>query len=146
MPAGTVSNEIVHVTDILPTLARVAGYRVPDDRKIDGVDQLDFLTGKQKTSNREGFPVFNGDELYAYKWRNWKVHFVTLDNMRGIPQRRLIPTIHHLIKDPKEQHDIGADATWIMPVVSQHIVAFRRTLAEEPPIPLGTPDPYLPRR
>ena len=39
-----------------------------------GVDQLDFLTGRQKKSNREGFPVYNGDEIFAYKWRNWKMH------------------------------------------------------------------------
>ena len=144
VPAGKISNEIVHVTDLMPTLSRVAGYEVPEDRKIDGVDQLDFLTGKQVKSNREGFPVFNGDELYAYKWRNWKVHFITLDNMRGTPKRRLIPTIHHLIKDPKEEHDIGADAAWDMPVVLKRVVAFQRTLAVEPPIRLGTPDPYVP--
>lgn len=145
VPTGKKSNEIVHVTDLLPTLARVAGYQIPADRKIDGVDQLDFLTGKRNKSAREGFPVFNGDELYAYKWRNWKTHFVTLDNMRGIPRKRLIPTIHHLIKDPKEEHDIGADATWVLPVVLGEIAAFRKTLAEEPPIVLGTPDPYTPK-
>ncbi len=54
--------------------------------------------------------------------------------------------IHHLLKDPKEEHDIGADAVWVMPVVSKKIVAFRRTLVEEPPIQLGTPDPYEPKK
>ena len=29
IPSGRVSNEIVHVVDILPTLASVAGYKVP---------------------------------------------------------------------------------------------------------------------
>jgi arylsulfatase len=128
----------------MPTLSRVAGYDVPRDRKIDGVDQLNFLLGREMKPRREGLPVYNGDELYAYKWRNWKVHFVTLDNMRGVPQKRLMPTIHHLIKDPKEEHDIGADAAWVMPVVLKKIVGFQKTLAEEPPIPLGTPDPYEP--
>jgi len=70
---GSVSNEIVHITDILPTLARVAGYKVPDDREIDGIDQLGFFLGKQSKSNREGFPIYLGDELSAYKWRDWKV-------------------------------------------------------------------------
>ncbi|MHC4223693.1 MAG: sulfatase-like hydrolase/transferase, partial [Planctomycetota bacterium] len=142
--AGKTSNEIVHVTDLMPTFSRVAGYEVPRDRKIDGIDQLDFLTGKQAKSNREGFPVYNGDDLYAYKWRNWKHHFITLDNMRGVPKRRLIPTIHNLIKDPKEEHDIGADATWVMPAMLKRIAAFQRSMVEEPPILLGTPDPYTP--
>lgn len=76
IPAGRISNEIVHMVDVLPTLARIAGANVPKDRIIDGVDQLDFLLGKQEKSNREGFPVYNGDELFAYKWRNWKMHFI----------------------------------------------------------------------
>jgi arylsulfatase len=48
-----VSNEIVHVVDLLPTLGTLAGYDVPDDRIIDGVDQLDFFLGEQEKSNRE---------------------------------------------------------------------------------------------
>ena len=143
--AGTTSNEIVHTVDLLPTLARVAGAKVPDDRIIDGVDQLDFLLGKQKKSNREGFPVFNGDDMFAYKWRNWKMHFKQLDNMRGIPQKTLMPRLHHLIKDPKEEHDIAAEATWVMPVIMKQIVAFQKSLVREPPIKLGTPDPYVPQ-
>ena len=56
VPAGRVSNEIVHIVDIFTTFARVAGAEVPKDRPIDGVDQLDFFLGKQENSNREGFP------------------------------------------------------------------------------------------
>ena len=56
VPAGRVSNEIVHIVDLFTTLARVGGAEVPKDRPIDGVDQLDFFLGKQETSNREGFP------------------------------------------------------------------------------------------
>ena len=130
--------------DLLPTLARVAGAKVPDDRIIDGVDQLDFLMGNQQKSNREGFPVYNGDGMFAYKWRNWKMHFMQLDNMRGIPQKTLMPRLHHLIKDPKEEHDIASEATWVMPVIMKRIVAFQKSLIQEPPIKLGTPDPYVP--
>jgi arylsulfatase len=70
IPAGKVSNEIVHMVDMLPTFSRVAGYQVPSDRIIDWIDQWDFFLGKQRESNREGFSVYNGDELFANKWRN----------------------------------------------------------------------------
>ena len=142
--AGTTSNEIVHTVDMLPTLARVAGYQPPTDRIIDGVDQYDFFTGKQATSNREGFPVYNGDTLYAYKWRNWKLHLVDLPDMGSKPQRYLVPRIYHLLTDPKELYNVNVDSTWIMPVVFKKIIAFQRSLAKEPPIRLGTPDPYVP--
>ncbi|MCZ6862819.1 MAG: arylsulfatase [Alphaproteobacteria bacterium] len=146
VPAGRVSNEIVHITDILPTFARVAGYKVPADRIIDGKDQYDFFLGKQKKSNREGFPVYNGDNMFAYKWRNWKVHFVDMDSMFGRPRVRNVPRVHNLITDPKEKYDLREKSTWVFPVVLRRVVKFRMSLVKEPPIRLGTPDPYKPRQ
>ncbi len=144
IPAGRISNEIVHVVDILPTLARVAGYRVPDDRIIDGVDQLDFLLGAQDASNRDGFIVYNNDDVYGYKWRNWKMHLVELDHMNSEPRELNVPRVYNLITDPKEEYNMAAEATWVLPVMFEKIVAFQATLTEEPPIILGTPDPYEP--
>ena len=36
--------------DFLPTFASFTGAKVPDDRIIDGVNQLDFIMGKSKTA------------------------------------------------------------------------------------------------
>ena len=71
-----------------------------------GKDQLDFLLGKTEKSNREGFPVYNGDHLFAYKWRDFKIHFVKLDSMFEAPQRLNMPRMHNLIKDPKELYPL----------------------------------------
>ena len=144
IPAGSVSNEIVHVVDLLPTLGKIVGYKVPEDRTIDGVDQLDFFTGKQKKSNLEGFIVYNNDDVYGYKWRNWKMHLVELENMNSEPQPLNVPRVYNLITDPKEEYNMAAEATWILPVMFKKIVEFQKTLVEEPPIQLGTPDPYQP--
>jgi arylsulfatase len=147
IPAGQKSNEIVHIADLLPTLARVAGYEVPKDRIIDGVDQLDFLLGKQGKSNREGFPAYNGDDMFAYKWRNWKVHLVQQEHPFDPPLKLNVPAVYNLITDPKELYDTvprGFSASWVMPAVFEKIIEFQKTLAQEPPIPMGTPDPYNP--
>ena len=146
IPAGSVSNEIVHVVDLLPTLGKIAGYEAPDDRIIDGVDQLDFFLGKQKKSNREGFIVYNNDDVYGYKWRNWKMHLIELENMNSSPQRLNVPRVYNLITDPKEEYNMAEEATWVLPVMFKKIVAFQKTLLEEPPIELGTPDPYVPEK
>jgi arylsulfatase A-like enzyme len=53
IPAGKVSNEIVHEMDLYTTLAKWAGGKVPTDRKIDGADQSDFIMAKQEKSNSE---------------------------------------------------------------------------------------------
>lgn len=145
VPAGKVTNEMVHITDLLPTLAGVGGYDVPGDRIIDGVDQSELFFSKGGKSKREGFPVYNGNDLYAYKWRNWKVHFVELNSMFGAPQKLNVPHIYNLTKDPKEVRNVAPDSTWILPVVLARIVDFNETLTAEPPIKLGTPDPYVPK-
>lgn len=146
VPSGSVSNEIVHVVDLLPTLGKVAGFYVPDDRMIDGVDQLDFFLGKQEKSNREGFIVYNNDDIYGYKWRNWKVHLIELENMNSKPQPLNVPRIYNLITDPKEEYNMASEVSWIAPVIFSKIIEFQTTLAQEPPIRLGTPDPYEPQK
>jgi len=47
VPAGSVSNEIVHQMDLFTTFAGIVGSQVPGDRLIDGVDQEDFFLGKR---------------------------------------------------------------------------------------------------
>ena len=149
VPAGSVNNEIVHITDMLPTFAKVAGYKVPQERIIDGKDQMKFFIGKQAKSNREGFPVYNGDDLFAYKWRDYKIHFIQLDSMFEAPKRLNMPRMHNLIKDPKELYPLDktnvADA-WFMPAVLEKVIEHKKTLIKEPPIRLGTPDPYKPKK
>jgi arylsulfatase A-like enzyme len=58
IPAGRVSDEIVHGVDLFPTLASVVAADVPKDRPIDGVDQADFLLGK---ADREVRPRRDSD-------------------------------------------------------------------------------------
>ena len=80
IPAGQVSNEIVHDTDVFTTLARAVGAAVPSDRAIDGVNQLPFFEGKQAKSNRESFLYFAPDgQVRAVKWGDWKLHYVWQD-------------------------------------------------------------------
>ena len=148
---GSKHNEIMHITDLYPTLARIAGANLPADRIVDGIDQLDFLTGKSKKSAREGFPVYNGDTFQAYKWRHWKIHFKTQETMRSVIEQPGMPRVYNLLTDPKELYDLveyggrdGEDNFWVMPAVMKLVMEHYRSLATEPPIPLGTPDPYQP--
>jgi arylsulfatase len=144
VPAGRVSNEIVHIVDMYPTLARVGGAKVPDDRPIDGVDQLDFFLGNQENSNREGFPAYVADRLYAVKWRNWKMHLIWQVNMYDPPQTLPLPKIINLLADLKEERDVGAESSWVGVPMTKIIIDLERSLKKYPPIKAGTPDPYVP--
>jgi len=144
VPAGRVSNEIVHVTDLYPTLARVVGARLPADRPIDGVDQLDFFRGKQPKSNREGFVYYIKQELRAAKWRNWKMHFVWEPEPNAGPNHLESPFLFNLIQDPREETDVHTAASWARTPIRRMVHAFQESLKQHPPIPPGAPDNYVP--
>ena len=144
VPAGSVSNEIVHIVDLYPTLARVGGAEIPKDRPIDGVDQLDFFLGKQANSNREGFPAYVADRLSAVKWRNWKMHLIRQDHMYDAPQKLPLPRIINLLTDLKEERDVLIYSGWVAYPMMKIVRDFEASLETYPPIKVGTPDPYVP--
>ncbi len=149
VPAGIVSNEIVHEMDLFPTFARMAGGEVPRDRKIDGVDQLNFITGNQKKSNRDGLIVYVGNELFGVKWRNWKMMFQELEGGKGTDARirHDFPRFYNLYSDPKEMYPITkatAGHFWVRWPMAELMKEHFASLAKEPPIKAGTPDPYQP--
>jgi arylsulfatase A-like enzyme len=143
VPAGRVSNEIVHIVDMYSTLAHVGGAKIPEDRPIDGIDQLDFFLGKE-TSNREGFPAYVADRLSAVKWRNWKMHLIWQVNMYDPPVTLPLPKVINLLTDLKEERDVGATNSWVGVPMTKIILEFEQSLKKYPPIKAGTPDPYTP--
>ncbi|HEV8029564.1 MAG TPA: arylsulfatase [Stellaceae bacterium] len=144
IPAGAVSEEMIHTVDMFPTFAALAGGSVPRDRAIDGVDQSDFFLGKTDKSNREGFPVYVGDTLIAVKWRNWKIHFYVLDQPTDPPLKLLVPRVHDLDIDPREERDVSIPNTWVLHPAVKIVGAFQVSLQKYPLITMGTPDPYVP--
>lgn len=146
IPAGRISNEIVHEVDTYTTFAKIAGASVPQDRPIDGLDQTDFFLGKSEKSNREGFPVFVADRLEAIKWRNWKVVFYDEQRDWWTPPTKLgSPKVFNLITDPKEEYpQTGLLSTWTAGPAIKVMVDFEQSLKKYPPIAPGTPDPYKP--
>src|SRR5687767_12392275 len=145
VPAGRVSNEIVHVTDLYPTLARVAGARVPQDRPIDGVDQLDFFRGKRDKSTREGFVYYIKQELRAVKWREWKMHFIWEPEPNSGPNHLETPWIFNVVQDPKEETDIGNSHSWVRRPLRLLVHEFQEDLKRHPPIPPGAADDFVPK-
>ncbi len=141
---GGVSDEVVHIADLFPTLLGLVGADLPTDRPIDGVDQLDFFLGKQEKSNREGFVYYIKDELRAVKWREWKMHLVWEPEVNDGAIKLEAPYLFNLIQDPKEETNVLVENGWIRSVVMRMVHEFRQSLKDHPPIPPGAPDPYTP--
>jgi len=142
--AGRSSDEIVHAMDLLPTIAKLAGGKVPKDRVIDGIDMSEFFIGKKKKSGRDGFIVYMGKDIFGVKWRNWKLHFKEQNAWNSIMRTYTMPRVYNLMTDPQERDNVLFPNTWVpkaaLPQLEEHIASLKK----HPPIPAGAPDPYVP--
>ncbi|MDJ0517432.1 MAG: sulfatase-like hydrolase/transferase [Trichodesmium sp. MO_231.B1] len=149
VPSNRESDEIVHITDMFTTLIRWAGAEIPDDRIIDGQDQRDFFEDKTEESAREGFPYWNGPDLYGIKWHHYKAKFVDQKYMFDPALKLPIPNLINLKEDPKERIPNNPRYYWASYHVFSILGDFQESVEKEPLIPAGapldaTPDDYLP--
>ena len=136
------SNEMVSIHDILPTLARIIGAKLPTDRFYDGVDQRDFLLGKQATSNREHLVTFLNNELAAVRWRHYRIYpksfgrsFTNPSQEGGLGIRLLnneLPDLYNIEMDPREQINITADNAWVFRQYLRIVGDYKKSLEEFP--------------
>jgi len=162
IPAGVVSNEIVHHHDWLPTFLAMAGEPdiVEKCKKghqasgktfkvhLDGYNLLPYLTGKEEKSPRKGFIYFDDDgNLVAVRYDNWKVVFME-QRVQGTlriwaePFTALrLPKLFNLRTDPFERADITSNTyyDWLLDhafilFAAQGLVSdFIETFKEFPP-------------
>jgi arylsulfatase len=146
IPAGRVSNEIVHQVDLFPTFAAAAGVDiVPKDRAIDGVNQLPFLEGKQPKSNRDHVIFYANTQLRAVKYHDWKLHYAYTPEA-GAPAVPPLMRLFNLLSDPREESDIKDANPWAQSVMDKLVADFVATTEKYPHVPPNAPDPYVPPR
>jgi arylsulfatase len=105
--AGQVSNDILHISDLFTTAARVANATdaIPEDRIIDGLDQSSlFLLGSGK-SRRDHVFHYSGDKLKAVRYKDMKMVFGDKD-FGGFNK----PEFFNLKRDIGEKHPQFYDA------------------------------------
>ena len=137
VPARKVSNELVHLVDLFPTLAKWTGGEIPQDRTMDGVDQTNFFMGKSKESARESIMIYIGNTVFGVKWRNWKLLLKEMDEDYAI-KTMAYPVIYNLLIDPKEEvPELNyLSDTWVATPLYQVLEDFEESLYEDK----GTPD------
>ncbi len=118
IPAGTTTDEITGMMDVLPTFVKLAGGQVPTDRKIDGGDIWPLLTGASEAKPpHEVFYFFRGLKLEAVRSGSWKLHLVKTE-------------LYDLAKDIGEASNVAA----ANPEVVQRLQALAETMKSD----LGT--------
>jgi arylsulfatase len=141
------SNEMFAIHDLLPTLAAIAGGKVPDDRPIDGVDQSAFLLGRQERSGRDHLLSFIGDRVVAIRWRQWRVYTVEFvasgDNpsltgaLGSFRETNGYPRVFNIEADPKERRNVGIENGWVavpcLEIVNRYLASTRKFPNPPPP-------------
>jgi arylsulfatase len=140
---GQVTDEMISALDWFPTLAGLIGERnrVPTDRPIDGVDQSDFLLGKKSNSARQHVVTFVGDRVFAVKWRNMKVHFLTAESTFSEIKTHTFPHVYDIKEDPAESFELwgneGFAHAWVMTPVTKILADLRMSMVKYPNIKPG---------
>ncbi|WP_372899010.1 sulfatase-like hydrolase/transferase [Stieleria sp.] len=106
VPAGRVSDAIFATIDFMPTFAHLAGFEVPNDRRIDGIDQTDLLLGKRETG-REHF-YYNNAGVRQGDWKYLKAdaffHGYAVED-----DRKKVEELYNLKSDLGEQTNLAAE-------------------------------------
>ena len=146
VPAGQISDEIVHMTDMFTTLVKWAGEEIPLDRVIDGKDQRAFFEGRDKVSAREGFPYWMGERMYGVKWHNFKVVSVLQRTLTDPAEQLATPYVINLDADPQERgpYNYPHVHSWVIAHTQKIAAEFQDSLKHEPPIPAGAPLEFVP--
>jgi arylsulfatase A-like enzyme len=146
IPAGQVSNEIVHEVDIFPTIAAAAGASeiVPIDRIIDGVNQLPFFEGSQANPDRtDAMFISREGNVMAVKWRDWKLWYGFRTEMPD-PDPANQVRLFDLRVDPREEIDVKDFYPWVISVMDGIVEKYEASLELHPRVPGEIDDPYLP--
>jgi arylsulfatase len=161
--AGSVTNEIVHHMDWLPTFLAAAGETDVKDKlksggyqaigrsykvHLDGYNILPLLTGQTEESPRKEIFYFSDDgDLTALRYEGWKLIFME-QRAQGtlqvwaepfVPLR--IPLIFNLRRDPYERASITSntyydwliDRAYLLVPAQAYVGRFLQTFQEFPP-------------
>ncbi len=162
IPADTISNEIMHHMDWLPTFLAVAGddrikekllqgHRAMDRRyrvHLDGYNFLPYLTGQTQQGPREDVFYFSDSgDLTALRYKDWKFIFLE-QRAEATLQAWIEPWIHlripyliNLRRDPYERamitsntyYDWMIDRAFVFVPAQQYVARFLDTFREFPP-------------
>ena len=161
--AGSVSNEIMHHMDWLPTFLAAAGQPdIKDSLKkggvksigrtykvhLDGYNFIPFLTAKEEKGPRNEIFYFSDDgDLTALRYQDWKLIFM---EQRAVGTFRVwmepfvplrVPLIFNLRRDPYERAEITSntyydwllDRAFLLVPAQTYVAGFLATFKAFPP-------------
>ena len=136
--AGSMAGDIVHVTDLYTTFARVAQATeyIPRDRVIDGIDQTAMLLNGEHHGRRDYVFNYENDVLRSVVKQEFKIHLPA----PGMPGAAA--PMFNLLRDPREEHPQIGVALWAGASFQDMVMRHMMTTAKYPHNKLGKGRPY----
>lgn len=114
--------------DIFPTVCKIAKTTVSKEIVYDGIDLSPTLFNR-KESNRKTVFYYSGEEIYAYRKDDFKIHFKSKE---GYTTQNVItyspPLLYNLNTDPSEKYNIAAKHPNIIKKMKKDIETHKKTI------------------
>ena len=137
--ADSVAGDIIHVTDLFTTIARLGNGtdKIPTDRIIDGVDQTSLLLNGDSYSRRDYVFLYNINTLEAVVKEQYKL------DLSGGVENAILANFYDLFRDTREEWPVSTEVgAWggakFVRMVHRHL----SRKAKYPDAPPATGMPY----
>jgi arylsulfatase len=139
--AGTTAGDIIHVSDLFTTFARIgrATEYIPRDRIIDGVDQSALFIDGDGNGRRDYVYVYEGPVLRSVVKQEFKMHLPA----PGVPGAAA--AVYNLLRDPREEAPVAplvATSLWSGASFQDMVKRHMMMIAKYPHAPLAKGAPY----
>jgi arylsulfatase len=130
--------DIVHVSDLFTTFARVAqaDKYIPRDRVIDGIDQTALLLYGEHHGRRDYVYIYENEVLKSIVKQEWKMHLPA----PGMPAAAA--GVYNLYRDPREENKQIGHSLWSAASFQDMAKRHFMTIAKYPHNKLGKGKPY----
>ena len=104
--ADSVAGDIVHVTDLFTTIARLGGAtdEIPTDRIIDGIDQTSLMLNGDTHGRRDYVFIYNINKLEAVVKEQYKLAIPG-----GNMDNAILADFYDLFRDPQEKYPVSTE-------------------------------------
>jgi len=104
--ADSVVGDIVHVSDLFTTIARLGGAtdKIPTDRVIDGIDQTALMLNGDSHGRRDFVFIYNINKLEAIVKEQYKLAIPG-----GNLENAIIADFYDLFRDPQERFPVATE-------------------------------------
>jgi arylsulfatase len=127
--AGQTPLDLISVTDLYVTAARIAGAedRLPEDRVIDGIDQVPLILNGEGHGRRDYVFHYSGKDLAAVRMEQHKLHIIP-GSRGGLPNFEL----YNITRDPGEKFGEMYSQLWAI-VPFQRLIESHKALIQKHP-------------